>query len=201
MTVAAIETKLADVELVAVRDGLNGTVAHVRVPRGKEVPDARDRERRTDAARDGGHDRELVPPGREDLGQRLGLRGAGGQLPRPRVRDGTVMPHPRSPTKNSPEGTTEILPIEAAILPTNSGKGQARAGTRAGSRQPVAFRSGRARRRRGRALGRADRLVHSAHGAPCAVHTCGCSNSRRRAPRRSRSRRHARWSSGPPPAT
>ena len=44
VTVSAIETKLADVELVAVRDGLNGTVAHVRVPRGKVVPDARDRE-------------------------------------------------------------------------------------------------------------------------------------------------------------
>ena len=63
VTVSAIETKLADVEPVAVRDGLNGTVAHVCVPRGKVVPDARDRERRTEAARDGGHDRELVPPG------------------------------------------------------------------------------------------------------------------------------------------
>jgi hypothetical protein len=60
VTVAAIETELADVELMAVRDGLNGTVAHVCVPRGKEVPDARDCERRTEAARDGGHDRELV---------------------------------------------------------------------------------------------------------------------------------------------
>ena len=47
VTVSAIETKLADVELVAVRDGLNGTVAHVCVPRGKEVPDARDREHRS----------------------------------------------------------------------------------------------------------------------------------------------------------
>ena len=36
VTVSAIETKLADVELVAVRDRLNGTVAHVGVPRGKE---------------------------------------------------------------------------------------------------------------------------------------------------------------------
>jgi hypothetical protein len=60
VTVSAIETKLADVELMTVRDGLNGTVAHVCVPRGKEVPDAADRERRTEAARDGGHDRELV---------------------------------------------------------------------------------------------------------------------------------------------
>ena len=80
VTVAAIETKLADVELVAVRDGLNGTVAHVRVPRGKVVPDARDREHRTEAARDGGHDRELVPPRGKDLGHWLGLRGAGGQF-------------------------------------------------------------------------------------------------------------------------
>ena len=97
VTVAAIETKLADVELVAVRDGLNGTVAHVCVPRGKTVPDARDDEHRTDGARNRGHDREFVPPRGEDLGQRLRLRGAGEQLPRPRVRDETVMPHPRNP--------------------------------------------------------------------------------------------------------
>ena len=37
VTVSAIETELADVELVAVRDGLIRTVADVRVPRGKEV--------------------------------------------------------------------------------------------------------------------------------------------------------------------
>jgi len=77
VTVAAIETEFADVELVAVRDGLNGTVAHVCVPRGKVVPDARDRECRTEDARQGGHDREFVPPGGKDLGQWLGLRGAG----------------------------------------------------------------------------------------------------------------------------
>ena len=82
MTVSAIETELADVELMAVRDGLNGTVAHVRVPRGKEVPNARDRERRTEAARDGGDDRELVPPLGKDLGQWLGSGAAGGRLPR-----------------------------------------------------------------------------------------------------------------------
>ena len=74
VTVPAIETKLADVELVAVRDGLNGTVAHVCVPRREAVPDARDREQRTEAAGDGGHDRELVPPRGKYLGQRLGLR-------------------------------------------------------------------------------------------------------------------------------
>src|SRR5207237_3908408 len=34
VTVSAIETELADVAPVAVRDGLNGTVAHVGVPRG-----------------------------------------------------------------------------------------------------------------------------------------------------------------------
>jgi hypothetical protein len=77
VTVAAIETQLADVELVAVRDGLSGTIAHVRVPRGKVVPDERDRERRHDDASDGGQEWDLVPPRGEDLGQRLGLHGAG----------------------------------------------------------------------------------------------------------------------------
>ena len=90
VTVAAIETELADVELVAVRDGLCGTVADVCVPRGKKVPDARDRENRNDAAHDRDRERDLVPPGREDLRQRLGLHGAGGQLPRPRVRYGNA---------------------------------------------------------------------------------------------------------------
>jgi hypothetical protein len=123
VTVSAIETKLADVELVAVRDGLNRSIAHVRVPRRKVVPDARDRERRTEAARDGGHDRELVPPGGKYLGQRLGLRG-GGQLPTPRVHDGTVMAHRRAPI-NSSRGNGEILSIEVASY-TNSEEGQAR---------------------------------------------------------------------------
>ena len=116
VTVSAIETKLADVEPVAVRNRLNGTVAHVCVPRGKVVPDARDRERRTEDAREGGPDRELVPPGGEDLGQWLGLCGAGGQLPRPRVRDGTVMPHPRPP-KNSSQGTTNSLRLRPRSYP------------------------------------------------------------------------------------
>ena len=78
VTVAAIETKVADVELVAVRNGLNGTIADVCVPRGIEVPDARDHEDRTEAAREGGDDRELVPPRGKDLAQWLGLRIAGG---------------------------------------------------------------------------------------------------------------------------
>ena len=127
VTVPAIETELADVELVAVRDGLNGTVAHVRVPRGKVVPDARDRKQRNEAARDGGHDRELVPPRGKDLGQWLELRGAGGQfqpgLPRLRVRNG-VMQHPRAP-KNFSQETTGMPSIEAGILSTNSDLGQA----------------------------------------------------------------------------
>jgi hypothetical protein len=98
VTVAAIETELADVELVAVRYRLNGTVAHVCVPRRKVVPDAGDHEHRAESARDGRQDREFVPPGWENLGQRLGLRrGAGRHLPRPRVHNGTVMPHPRVP--------------------------------------------------------------------------------------------------------
>jgi hypothetical protein len=95
VTVAAIEAELADVELVAVRDGLNRPIAHICVPRGKVVPDARDHEDRAEAASNGSHDRELIPPRGKDLGQRLGLRGAGEDVPRPRVRDGTVMPHPR----------------------------------------------------------------------------------------------------------
>ena len=87
VTVSAVETKLADMEFVAVRDRLNGTVAHVCVPRGKEVPDARDRESRTETAHDGGHDRESVKPRGKNLGQSLRLLGAGGQLPRPGVHD------------------------------------------------------------------------------------------------------------------
>jgi hypothetical protein len=79
VTVPAIETEFADVERVAVGNGLGGTVAHVRVPRGKKVPDARDREDRTEAACECGDERELIPRGREDLGQRLGLRSAGGR--------------------------------------------------------------------------------------------------------------------------
>ena len=97
VAVAAVETKLSHVELVAVRDGLSGTIAHIRVPRGKEIPHARDREYRNDGASDGGDDRELIPPRGKDLGQRLGLHGAGGQLPRPRVRHATVTTHLRAP--------------------------------------------------------------------------------------------------------
>src|SRR5688572_15062009 len=116
VTVAAVETKLADVELVTVRDGLNGAVAHVRVLRGKEVPDARDRESRTETAHDGRHDRESVPPRGKNLGQRLWLRGTRGQSPGTRVRHGTVMPHPRAP-KNLSE---KPKPVDrAGILSTN----------------------------------------------------------------------------------
>jgi hypothetical protein len=57
VTVTAIETKLADVEPMAVGNGLNGTIAHVRVPRGTVVPDARNRKRRKEDARDGAYDR------------------------------------------------------------------------------------------------------------------------------------------------
>src|SRR6185503_14979181 len=107
VTVPAIETEFADVEPVAIRDGLSGTVAYVRVPRRKVVPDARGRDYRTENDHEGGHERELVPPGWENLGQWLGLRGAGGQLPRPRVRGGTVMRrHPRDPKEVRSQGTT-----------------------------------------------------------------------------------------------
>src|SRR5688572_30618295 len=80
VTIPAVEAELTNVEAVAVLDRLVGTVAHVCVPRGKVVPDARDRERRNDDAHEGGHDRELIPPRGEDLGQGQGLRSAGGQL-------------------------------------------------------------------------------------------------------------------------
>ena len=80
MTVTAIETELANVKAMAIFDRLIGSVAYVCVPRGKEVPDNRDGERRHNGAREGGHDRELIPPRGEDLGQGQGLRSAGGQL-------------------------------------------------------------------------------------------------------------------------
>src|SRR5262245_22308629 len=80
VTVSAIETKLADVEFVAVRDGLNRTIAHVRIPRRKVIPDARDCERRTEAAHHGGHERKLIPRGREDLCQCLHLRAGNPQI-------------------------------------------------------------------------------------------------------------------------
>ena len=100
VTVSAIETKLADVELVAVRDGLNGTVAHVCVPRGKVVPDARDREQ---------SDRGC-PRWRRRSGACSTTEGKSGPMARtpgrwrtrcrrPRVRDGTVMAHRRAPKR------------------------------------------------------------------------------------------------------
>ena len=72
MTVPTIETQLADVKFVAIWNRLNGTIANVRVPRRKVVPDARYCERRTEDAHDGRHDRELVQPRGEDLSH-LGL--------------------------------------------------------------------------------------------------------------------------------
>ena len=53
--------QLADVGL-AVRDGLNGTVSHVSGKNSAQTPRSQAADR---AARDGGHDRELIP--REDL--------------------------------------------------------------------------------------------------------------------------------------
>jgi hypothetical protein len=69
VAVPAVETKLADVELVTVRDGLNGTVPHVGVPRGKVVPNASNREDWTEDAGDGRDDREVVPPRGKNLAQ------------------------------------------------------------------------------------------------------------------------------------
>ena len=86
VTVPAVETELADVEPVAIRDRLSRPVAHVCVPRRKVVPDAGGRERRTEDDRDGGDDWERVPRAREDLAQWLGPPGAEGPMSRPRVR-------------------------------------------------------------------------------------------------------------------
>ena len=69
MTVPAIEPKLADVELVAIWDGLNWTIPDVGVPRRKEVPDTSDGERRSHATGDRDDEREFVPRRGKDLGQ------------------------------------------------------------------------------------------------------------------------------------
>ena len=100
VTVTAIQTKLADVEPVAVRDRLSRPVAHVCVPRGKVVPDARGSERRTEDDRERGHDRELIPRRGEYLAQWLGPPGAGRPASRPRVRDTPMMTHRPRPQKN-----------------------------------------------------------------------------------------------------
>ena len=97
VTVSAIETELADVELVAVRDRLNGTVAHVRVPRGKEVPDARDRERRTEDCPRWRPRSGACSTRGEKFGPTATAPGRWRPVARPRVRHGTVMPHPRAP--------------------------------------------------------------------------------------------------------
>src|SRR5262245_46387951 len=96
VAVPAVEPKLADVEPMTVRDGLSGAIADVCVPRRKVVPDACDGDRRTEGTHDSGHERELVPPPGKNLAQWLGLPGAGGQLRRPPVRDGTVVTHVRA---------------------------------------------------------------------------------------------------------
>jgi hypothetical protein len=80
VTVTAIETELPNVKAMAIFNGLIGRVAYVCVPRGKVVPDDCDGERRNNGAHQGGHNRELIPPRGEDLGQGQGLRSAGGQL-------------------------------------------------------------------------------------------------------------------------
>src|SRR5262245_45203823 len=106
MAVAAVDGKFAGVKLVAIRDGLNRAIADVRIPRGKEIPDARNGERRADGARDRSNKGEPVPPRREDLGQWLGLRSAGSPMPRPGVRDGTMMPHPHAHKMNPAQRRT-----------------------------------------------------------------------------------------------
>ena len=69
MTIPTIDIELAGVEFVAVRDGLNGTVADVCIPGGKKVPDSRNCEHRDEHTADRGHDRELVPTRGKNLRQ------------------------------------------------------------------------------------------------------------------------------------
>ena len=95
VTVPAIESKFADVELVAIRDGLNGTVADVGVPRGKEVPDAANRERRTRGCPRWRRRSGACSTTGEKSGPIARTPGRWRTVARSRVRDGTVMPHPR----------------------------------------------------------------------------------------------------------
>jgi hypothetical protein len=69
VTVPAIQTEFADVQLVAVRNRLYRLIADVRVPRRKVVPDTRYHQHRTEDARNGRHDRKVVPPTGEYLSQ------------------------------------------------------------------------------------------------------------------------------------
>jgi hypothetical protein len=57
VTIPAIESEFTDVELVAVGDRLNRTVADVRIPRRKVVPDARNGDTRHEDAGDGTQER------------------------------------------------------------------------------------------------------------------------------------------------
>ena len=77
VTVSAVETELADVQSVTVRHRLNGSIAHIRVPRGKVVPNAGHCGARNENAGERSNEREFVPPGRKYLGQCLGLPAAG----------------------------------------------------------------------------------------------------------------------------
>jgi hypothetical protein len=103
VAVTAIEAKLADMEPVAVGDGLNRAVADVCVPRRKVIPDASGRERRTEDDRHGGDERELIPRRGKYLTQWLGPRSAGVPVSRPRVRDTPMMTHV-APPKNLSQG-------------------------------------------------------------------------------------------------
>jgi hypothetical protein len=57
VAIPAVEPQLADVQFVAVGNGLRGTVAYVRVPRREVVPDAGGQEDWNDATADGGDER------------------------------------------------------------------------------------------------------------------------------------------------
>jgi hypothetical protein len=99
VAVPAVETELADVELVAVGHRLLGLVADVGVPGGEKVPDPRDGEDRAYAARECGYDRKPIPGGRKDLAQ-WDSDALGDSHLTPRERDGTATPIPRLSTKD-----------------------------------------------------------------------------------------------------
>src|SRR5688572_8808777 len=139
VTVPAIETKLADVELMAVRDRLNGTVADVGVPRRKVVPDARGGECRTENDHDSRHDRKFVPPRGKNLGQRLRLRGAGGQLPRTTSPPGPLMPI-RASQKRFVGGTEKLSIRARQSYPRTGTRCQARCAGNCGRRGRLLWR-------------------------------------------------------------
>jgi hypothetical protein len=69
VTIAAVDSQIPDVELVAVRDRLDGGIADVGEFRRAVIPDPRDGHRGQDQAGDRDEQRELVQPAWEELRQ------------------------------------------------------------------------------------------------------------------------------------